>query len=55
MITSMATQKPNDTAEKPVAFNPFEQMIEDKKKIIKAVKNGEKLSSVKGIKIVAPL
>ncbi|HZY39512.1 MAG TPA: hypothetical protein VFE53_22805 [Mucilaginibacter sp.] len=51
----MATQKTTDTTEKPVAFNPFEQMMEDKKKIVKTVKSGKKVSSVKGIKIVAPL
>ena len=35
--------------------NPIVQMIEDKKRIVKAIKNGEDISSLKGIKIVSPL
>ncbi|SDE90273.1 hypothetical protein SAMN05216464_110246 [Mucilaginibacter pineti] len=35
--------------------NPIIQMIEDKKRIIQAIKNGESLSTLKGIKIVSPL
>ncbi len=35
--------------------NSIKQMIEDKKAIIKAVKRGDKVSSIKGIKIVSPL
>ena len=31
------------------------QIIEDKKRIIEALKNGKKMSSIKGIKIVSPL
>lgn len=40
-------------AKKPI--NPIIQMIEDKKRIFEAVKNGESLSNLKGIKIVSPL
>lgn len=35
--------------------NPIVQMIEDKKRIVKAIENGESLSTLKGIKIVSPL
>jgi len=35
--------------------NPIIQMIEDKKRIVKAIKNGESLSTLKGIKIVTPV
>ena len=35
--------------------NPIVQMIEDKKRIVKAIKNGESLSTLKGIKIVSPV
>lgn len=35
--------------------NPIIQMIEDKKRIITAIENGESLSTLKGIKIVSPL
>jgi hypothetical protein len=35
--------------------NPIIQMIEDKKRIIQAIKNGKSLSTLKGIKIVSPL
>jgi hypothetical protein len=35
--------------------NPIVQMIEDKKRIVKAIENGESLATLKGIKIVSPL
>jgi len=35
--------------------NPFIQMIEDKKKIEKAIQEGEPLSTLKDIKFVKPL
>jgi len=35
--------------------NPIIQMIEDKKRIVHAIKNGKSLSTLKGIKIVSPL
>lgn len=35
--------------------NPIVQMIEDKKRIVKAIENGESLSTLKGIKMVSPL
>ncbi len=35
--------------------NLIERIFEDKKRILAAIKKGEKLSSVKGIKIVSPL
>jgi len=46
----------NDTGfEKEKLVNPIIQMIEDKKRIVKAIKNGQSLSTLKGIKIVASL
>jgi hypothetical protein len=36
-------------------YNPIKKMIEDKKAIIAALKNGESLSNLKGIKLVNPL
>lgn len=36
-------------------YNPIKKMIEDKKVVIAAIKNGESLSNLKGIKIVNPL
>ena len=35
--------------------NPIIEMIENKKRIVKAIKNGESLSTLTGIKIVSPL
>ncbi|HWZ02016.1 MAG TPA: hypothetical protein VNX40_00325 [Mucilaginibacter sp.] len=35
--------------------NPIIQMMEDKKRVIIAIKNGESLSTLKGIKIVSPI
>jgi hypothetical protein len=35
--------------------NPIIQMIEDKKRIVKAIKEGKSLSTLKGIKFVTPL
>ena len=35
--------------------NPIIQMIEDKERIVEAIKNGKSLSTLKGIKIVSPL
>ena len=40
--------------DKPSA-NPLIKMMEDKKRIINAIKSGEDLSTLKGIKIVSPL
>ncbi|WPV00882.1 hypothetical protein SNE26_03770 [Mucilaginibacter sp. cycad4] len=37
------------------AVNPIVKMIEDKKRIAQAIKNGESLSTLKGIKIVSPV
>ena len=36
-------------------YNPIKKMIEDKKVVIKAIKNGKNLTELKGIKIVNPL
>jgi len=41
-------------SEKPFK-NPIKQMIEDKKRIVKAIENGQSLSTLKGIKIVSPV
>jgi len=35
--------------------NPILQMLEDKAKIIQAIKDGKSISTIKGIKIVSPL
>ncbi len=35
--------------------NPIITMIEKKKRIVEAIKNGDDLSALKGIKIVSPL
>lgn len=35
--------------------NPIMQMIDDKKRIMNAIKNGKKLSSIKGVKFVSSL
>jgi hypothetical protein len=35
--------------------NPIVQMIEDKRRIVKAIENGESLSTLEGIKIVSPV
>ncbi|HEY8784765.1 MAG TPA: hypothetical protein VIM16_24280 [Mucilaginibacter sp.] len=37
------------------SFNFIVKVIEDKKKIVEALKKGKKLSTLKGIKIVSPL
>jgi hypothetical protein len=57
----MKTQK-SDTAEisdnssiTKIRVNPFLKLIEDKKRIAKAFKNGEPLSSLKDIKFVHPI
>ena len=42
-------------SEAKTSKNPIIQMIEDKKRIVKAIKKGESLSTLKGIKIVSPL
>ena len=47
--------KNNTVSEGKVSKNPIIQMIEDKKRIVKAIKKGESLSNLKGIKIVSPL
>lgn len=35
--------------------NPIIQMIEDKERIVEAIKNGKSLSTLRGIKVVSPL
>jgi hypothetical protein len=35
--------------------NPIVQMIEDKKRVVEAIKKGKSLSTLKGIKVVSPL
>jgi len=45
----------NTVSEPKKDSNPIIQMIEDKKRIVKAIKNGESLSTLKGIKIVSPV
>jgi hypothetical protein len=47
--------KNNTVSEVMTSKNPIIQMIEDKKRIVKAIKKGESLSTLKGIKIVSPL
>ncbi len=47
--------KKNAGSETKKITNPIIQMIEDKKAIVKAIKNGEDLSTLKGIKIVSPI
>ncbi|PWK80041.1 hypothetical protein LX99_00505 [Mucilaginibacter oryzae] len=49
----MSPTKKSDKATN--ANNPIVKMIEDKKRIVKAIKNGESLSTLKDIKIVSPL
>ena len=46
-IANKATGKPN--------ANPLIKMMEDKKRIVSAIKSGQDLSTLKGIKIVSPL
>jgi len=48
-------QKKEKASEAKSFKNPILQMIEDKKRIVAAIKNGESLSTLKGIKIVSPL
>lgn len=49
----MNSTKTNIESKKNV--NPFIQMIEDKKRINRAVEEGKSLSTLKGIKFVKPL
>jgi hypothetical protein len=42
-----------NTANKSV--NPFIKMIEDKKRIVEAIRNGKDLSTLKGINFVSPI
>lgn len=37
------------------AQNPFIKMIEDKKNILRAIRQGKDLSKLKGIKFVSPI
>lgn len=52
--TSMEQVKATGSTQKN-HYNPIKKMIEDKKVVIAAIKNGESLSNLKGIKIVNPL
>ncbi|MFI5139988.1 MAG: hypothetical protein ACHQIM_19370 [Sphingobacteriales bacterium] len=51
----MEQVKTNTGSEVRKFKNPIVQMIEDKKRIVKAIENGESLSTLKGIKIVSPI
>jgi hypothetical protein len=51
----METIKNHSVSEDKIKANPIYQMIKDKRRIIEAIKNGEKVSNIKGIKIVSPL
>jgi hypothetical protein len=51
----METTKNHTVSEDQIVNNPIYQMVKDKKRIAKAIKNGEKISNIKGIKIVSPL
>jgi|GEM_PF-3175767 len=51
----MEEVKRDTDSEVKIFKNPIMQMIADKKRIAKAVKNGESLSTLKGIKIVSPV
>lgn len=53
-IMKLVNKKPVDTEVKHFD-NPFMQMIEDKKRVIEAIKNGKKLSTLKGIKVASPI
>jgi hypothetical protein len=51
----MEQVKKNTGSEEKKHKNPIIQMIEDKKRVVKAIENGESLSTLKGIKVVSPL
>ncbi|WP_162996487.1 hypothetical protein [Mucilaginibacter celer] len=38
-----------------ITNNPIIKMIEDQKRIVKAIKNGENISTLRGIKIASPV
>ena len=44
-----------DSASTKNRYNPIKKMIEDKITINKALKNGENIFAIKGIKFVKPL
>ncbi len=48
-------KKTNGSVSPRNASNPIMKMIQDKKKIMVAIKKGKKLSSVKGVKFVSPI
>ena len=50
----MGQAKKTDSTQKN-HYNPIKKMIEDSKAVIAAIKNGESLSNLKGIKVVNPL
>jgi hypothetical protein len=50
-----AEKKSSDKTSCASYSNPIIQMIEDKKRIVNAIKNRESLSNLKGVKIVSPL
>ena len=47
--------KKNENTKTKQAQNPIVKMIEDKKRIAKALEGGVDISALKGIKIVSPL
>ncbi len=51
----MHTNKESKSKALDNATNPIIKMIEDQKRIVKAIKKGEDLSKLKGIKIISPL
>jgi hypothetical protein len=57
LFLNVNTTKPHivNKKQKPTSINPFIQMIEDKKKIDKAIEEGQSLSALKDIKFVKPL
>lgn len=48
----MSSTKTDNTAK---TINPFIQMIEDKKRVNRAVEAGKPLSTLKGIRFVKPI
>ncbi|SMC87528.1 hypothetical protein [Pedobacter africanus] len=54
MLTELYfVKKQNNTS--PAKVNPFIKMIEDKKRIVDAIRAGQDLSKLKDIKFVTPL
>jgi hypothetical protein len=50
-----SVNKKNIEAEVKHFDNPIMQMIEDKKRVVEAIKQGKSISTVTGIKIASPL